>query len=145
MEAVGICGSDIHAVHGKHPFMSFPIVLGHEATGEVVETGKDVTSVAVGDRVIYRPQKICGECLQCRTGHYNICDRLEVLGCQDTGCLLYTSSVLHQKHRRKGSHFLTSEKNRLEEWTTALQTAQEQELRSFVLSLYFVCFYRQKT
>lgn len=85
VEAVGICGSDIHAVHGKHPFMSFPIVLGHEATGEVVGTGKDVTSVAVGDRVIYRPQKICGECLQCRTGHYNICDRLEVLGCQDTG------------------------------------------------------------
>ena len=85
VEAVGICGSDIHAVHGTHPCMSFPIVLGHEAPGEVVETGKDVSGVAVGDRVIYRPQKICGECLQCRTGKYNICNHLEVLGCQDTG------------------------------------------------------------
>lgn len=85
VKAVGICGSDIHAYYGKHPFMSFPITLGHEATGEVVQVGADVTNVKVGDRVLMRPQKVCGKCRMCREGRYNICKTLEVLGCQCTG------------------------------------------------------------
>lgn len=83
--AVGICGSDIHAYYGRHPFMSFPIVLGHEAAGEIVKVGKAVLSATVGERVVYRPQKVCGTCFQCKEGRYNICKELEVWGCQDTG------------------------------------------------------------
>ena len=48
---IGICGSDIHAYYGQHPFMSFPIRLGHEASGEVVEIGKNVHGLKKGDLV----------------------------------------------------------------------------------------------
>lgn len=85
IHAVGVCGSDIHAYYGEHPFIHCPIVLGHEATGEVVKTGGNVTQVKPGDRVVYRPQKICGECSLCKEGRYNVCKELAVWGCQDTG------------------------------------------------------------
>ena len=85
VKAVGICGSDIHAYYGKHPFISFPVVQGHEATGEVVEVGAEVRELKVGDRVLLRPQKACGKCRMCREGRYNICKTLEVYGCQDVG------------------------------------------------------------
>jgi L-iditol 2-dehydrogenase len=85
VRAVGICGSDIHAYYGKHPFISCPIVMGHEAAGEVVELGAGAEGLAVGDRVVLRPQQVCGTCLQCRSGHYNICNHLKVLGCQEAG------------------------------------------------------------
>lgn len=85
IKAVGICGSDIHAYYGKHPFISFPVVQGHEATGQVVEIGSEVTNLKVGDRVLLRPQKVCGKCRMCREGRYNICKTLEVYGCQDVG------------------------------------------------------------
>ena len=85
VHAVGICGSDIHAWHGKHPFISCPIVTGHEAAGEVVELGANVKNVKIGDRVVIRPQSIDGSCLLCKEGRYNICNSLQVLGCQITG------------------------------------------------------------
>ncbi len=85
VKAVGICGSDIHTYHGAHPFVHTPIVLGHEATGEVVELGADVDSLSIGDRVIMRPQRTCGKCRPCEEGRYNICKHLDVLGCLSTG------------------------------------------------------------
>ena len=85
VHAMGICGSDIHAYHGRHPFISCPIVMGHEAAGEVVEVGGAVKDIKVGDRVVMRPQDYCGECRPCRDGRYNICNVLRVNGCQFTG------------------------------------------------------------
>ncbi len=85
VHAIGICGTDIHAYYGKHPFISCPIVLGHEATGEVVELGDAVSGFALGDRVVLRPQSVCGECLPCVEGRSNICNSLRVNGCQFTG------------------------------------------------------------
>lgn len=82
---VGICGSDIHAYYGKHPFMSFPIRLGHEMSGEVVEVGAEVEGIKVGDLVTAMPQEFCGECEPCKSGRYNICDTLKVIGCQSPG------------------------------------------------------------
>ncbi len=82
---IGICGSDIHAYYGKHPFMSFPIRLGHEMAGEVVEVGSAVKNVKVGELVTAMPQEFCGECEPCRSDRYNICDTLEVIGCQTPG------------------------------------------------------------
>ncbi len=82
---VGICGSDIHAYYGKHPFMSFPIRLGHEMSGEVVEVGADVKDIQVGDLVTAMPQEFCGECEPCKSGRYNICNTLKVIGCQSPG------------------------------------------------------------
>lgn len=82
---IGICGSDIHAYYGKHPFMSFPIRLGHEMSGEVVEVGAAVKGINVGDLVTVMPQEFCRRCEPCRSGRYNICDTLEVIGCQTPG------------------------------------------------------------
>ncbi len=85
VRAVGICGSDIHTFHGKHPFVHPPLVLGHEAAGDVVGLGKNVDSVAIGDKVVLRPQRTCGICRPCRRGRYNICEKLNVLGCLSDG------------------------------------------------------------
>lgn len=83
---MGICGSDIHAYYGKHPFMSFPIRLGHEMSGEIIEIGSEVTEdLKPGDLVTIMPQEYCGECGPCRSGRYNICNTLNVIGCQTPG------------------------------------------------------------
>lgn len=83
---MGICGSDIHAYYGKHPFMSFPIRLGHEMSGEIIEIGSNVKEdLKIGDLVTMMPQEFCGQCEPCRSGRYNICNTLDVIGCQTPG------------------------------------------------------------
>jgi len=79
----GICGSEIHAYHGTHPFRVPPVVSGHEFAGVVVEIGKEVKSVSVGDRVTVEPHYGCGVCKSCQAGHYNICKEKKVLGTQE--------------------------------------------------------------
>ena len=80
----GICGSDVHAYYGKHPFISCPIVPGHEFVGIVEQVG-DGTKDLLGKRVTVLPSLVCGECYNCRTGRFNICDTLRVIGCQAPG------------------------------------------------------------
>jgi L-iditol 2-dehydrogenase len=82
---IGVCGSDIHVWHGKHPYTAYPVVQGHEVSGEIVSLGVGVTQVAPGDRVTIRPQVTCGACRPCREGRYHICDHLKVMGFQTTG------------------------------------------------------------
>ena len=57
---IGICGSDIHVYHGKHPFTKYPVTQGHEVSGEVVKTGDAVTEFHVGQKVTIEPQVYCG-------------------------------------------------------------------------------------
>lgn len=76
VKACGICGTDIHAFHGKHPFITLPIVLGHEFSGVEVESGR---------RVVVEPSIVCGKCYNCKNGRYNICNELKVIGCQLDG------------------------------------------------------------
>ncbi|MGB5951994.1 MAG: alcohol dehydrogenase catalytic domain-containing protein, partial [Ornithinimicrobium sp.] len=78
---IGVCGSDTHAFHGRHPHIPIPYLPGHEATGVVTEVGDGVTSVAVGDRVVVEPTLPCWECKQCLGGSENLCERLEFFGC----------------------------------------------------------------
>lgn len=80
VKAAGICGSEVHAFHGKHPFRIPPVVSGHEFAGVIVETGSRATKYRVGDRVTAEPQYGCGECPACRSGRYNICEKKQVLG-----------------------------------------------------------------
>jgi L-iditol 2-dehydrogenase len=79
-EAVGICGSEVHAFEGTHPYRKAPVILGHEAAGVVAEIGRDVTRFQVGDRVIVDPQWTCGTCAYCRAGDINLCPTKRVLG-----------------------------------------------------------------
>jgi 2-desacetyl-2-hydroxyethyl bacteriochlorophyllide A dehydrogenase len=84
---VGICGSDLHALAGLHPFVSLPCVPGHEVVGVVDQAGDGVTGLAPGTRVVLEPNLVCGECAYCRSGRYNICERLKVVGCQTEGAM----------------------------------------------------------
>jgi len=76
LEYVGICGSDVHYFEtgaiGDY-VVKPPFVLGHEAGGTVVETGKNVTNLSIGDRVALEPGKTCGKCEMCLSGKYNLC------------------------------------------------------------------------
>jgi S-(hydroxymethyl)glutathione dehydrogenase/alcohol dehydrogenase len=72
--ASGICGSDLHILHGRSVIDSFPMVLGHEGAGVVEEVGDGVTSVAAGDHVVLALYGPCGTCDQCRTGRFVLCD-----------------------------------------------------------------------
>lgn len=79
----GICGSEIHAYHGTHPFRIPPVISGHEFAGIVVETGKKVSKFSTGDRVTVEPHYGCGVCKACKSGKYNICRDKKVLGTQE--------------------------------------------------------------
>ena len=76
LEYVGICGSDLHYYEtgaiGDY-VVNPPFVLGHEPGGTVVEVGKNVKHLKVGDRVALEPGKTCGHCEFCKTGRYNLC------------------------------------------------------------------------
>ena len=85
MKRIGICGSDIHVNHGKHPYTNYPVVQGHEVSAEVAEVGNKVTNCRVGDKVTIQPQVVCGKCYPCTHGMYNDCETLKVMGFQTTG------------------------------------------------------------
>ena len=82
---IGICGSDVHVYHGKHPYTSYPVVQGHEVSGVIEAVGDGVVGLRPGDKVTIQPQVACGECYPCRHGDYHICDNLRVMGFQTTG------------------------------------------------------------
>ena len=82
---IGVCGSDVHVNHGKHPYTSYPVVQGHEVSAQVVEVGSAVTTVVIGDKVTIQPQVVCGKCYPCIHGMYNVCENLKVMGFQTTG------------------------------------------------------------
>jgi L-iditol 2-dehydrogenase len=69
----GICGSDLHAFRGQHPFRKPPVVLGHEVAGTVVLAGSDVRDFRPGDPVTVMPLVACGDCRLCRSGRQNLC------------------------------------------------------------------------
>ena len=82
---IGVCGSDIHVFHGKHPATPYPVIQGHEYSAIVEAIGKNVTKVKPGMKATARPQLVCGECGPCKRGQYNACQKLKVQGFQAPG------------------------------------------------------------
>jgi L-iditol 2-dehydrogenase len=83
--ATGLCGTDNHYYYsGKNGIFTItdPLVLGHEAAGEVIEVGSDAASFGLkpGDRVAVEPQRLCGQCKLCKDGKYNLCPSLKFTG-----------------------------------------------------------------
>lgn len=84
---VGICGSDVHAYHGVHPFIDLPVVPGHEVVGIVEEVAEDVVELSPGQRVLLEANLVDGTCPHCLAGRYNQCEHLIVVGCQTSGAM----------------------------------------------------------
>lgn len=79
IEAVGICGTDYHIFEGKHPFLAYPRVIGHELSGRIAEGPHQ------GELVVINPYISCGTCRACSRGKPNCCTRIEVLGVHRDG------------------------------------------------------------
>ena len=86
IQRIGVCGSDVHVYHGKHPYTSYPVVQGHEFSATVEAVGEGVQGLKPGMKVTSMPQIVCGECAPCKRGDYHICDKLKVQGFQAPGC-----------------------------------------------------------
>ncbi|MEM9258315.1 MAG: alcohol dehydrogenase catalytic domain-containing protein, partial [Bacteroidota bacterium] len=82
---VGICGTDLHAYAGNQAFFSYPRILGHELSAEVLEIGENEQGLVPGDRVIIMPYLSCGICIACRQGKTNCCTNIQVLGVHTDG------------------------------------------------------------
>ena len=86
IRCIGVCGSDVHVYHGKHPYTIYPVIQGHEFSAVLEVLGEGVTGLKLGCKVTAVPQLVCSECAPCRRGDYHICDRLMVRGFQAPGC-----------------------------------------------------------
>src|SRR5689334_7431998 len=72
--ATAICGSDLHLFNGFVPSMESGDILGHEFMGEVVDVGRGVKNLAVGDRVVVPFPIACGACGACHSGLFSLCE-----------------------------------------------------------------------
>jgi 2-desacetyl-2-hydroxyethyl bacteriochlorophyllide A dehydrogenase len=81
MHAAGVCGSDLHAAHGRHPFVSLPYRPGHEVVGVIETMGSAAEGFTPGQRVIVTPYLPCWKCKMCTSGRENLCENLGFFGC----------------------------------------------------------------
>src|SRR5690606_1372996 len=80
VHAAGICGTDLHIIKDEYP-CDYPVVMGHEYSGTVVETGSEVTRFRVGDRLASLTAVVtCGKCPYCREGLLMLCDQRKSIG-----------------------------------------------------------------
>ena len=79
---VGICGTDYHIFEGKHPFLEYPRVMGHELAVELLEPA---AGLAAGAVCVVNPYVACGACVACGNGKPNCCVRIAVLGVHRDG------------------------------------------------------------
>jgi alcohol dehydrogenase/L-iditol 2-dehydrogenase len=89
VKAVGVCGSDIHMWHENQSWqIKLPVVLGHEFCGYVAQVGERITGFQVGDRVACETAaEVCGQCVYCLSGNYNLCPHRKGYGNQIDGAM----------------------------------------------------------
>lgn len=82
---IGICGSDPTIYKGLHPYVSYPLVPGHELSGVIDAVGSNVPSSRIGQRVTIIPHKVCDHCAMCAQEIYNFCEELKCTGAEADG------------------------------------------------------------
>ena len=80
VKTVGVCGSDLHGYTGQSGRRKPPMIMGHEATADVIALGSGVENLEIGDRVAIQPVQFCGYCSQCMAGNQNICENRSIMG-----------------------------------------------------------------
>ncbi len=85
--AVGICGSDVHGYTGESGRRVPPMVMGHEASGRVIEVGSNADKDLIGQNVVVQPFVYCGQCDYCRAGTINLCRERQFLGTSQSGAM----------------------------------------------------------
>ena len=101
--AAGLCHSDLSVIDGNRP-RQMPMVLGHEAAGEVVELGPGVKDIAVGDHVVFSFVPICGHCMPCMTGRPALCEN--GVKANNNGVLLGGGIRLRDQHQNNIHHHM---------------------------------------
>src|SRR5258708_20602887 len=101
VKAVGVCGSDIHMWHEHQSWsIKLPLVLGHEFGGVIAAVGSEITGFKPGDRVVCETAaSICGQCVYCLSGKYNLCPNRKGYGALADGAftryVLARPQILH--------------------------------------------------
>ena len=101
--AAGLCHSDLSVIDGNRP-RQVPMVLGHEAAGEVMELGSDVTNLAVGDHVVFSFVPVCGHCMPCMTARPALCEN--GVAANNQGVLLGGGTRLRDKQNKPIYHHM---------------------------------------
>lgn len=101
IEHLGICGSDVYFYESGQcgpDMLPFPIILGHECAGTVVEVGSEVTTLKVGDKVCLEPGIPCGKCEYCKSGRYNLCQQVDFMAAPPDYHGALKEYVVHPEH-----------------------------------------------
>jgi 2-desacetyl-2-hydroxyethyl bacteriochlorophyllide A dehydrogenase len=93
VHAVGICGADLNGYMGVSDKREPPLIMGHEATGEVIAIGHGVPESYLGKRFVIRPNVVCGTCKQCRSGYANLCKNRYLIGVKAPGAMAERVSI----------------------------------------------------
>lgn len=93
IKRIGICGTDLHAYAGNQAFFTYPRVLGHELSAEIIEIDQNEHQLKPGDPVVIMPYLSCGKCIACRNGKPNCCTNIRVLGVHTDGGMQEIISV----------------------------------------------------
>lgn len=83
----GVCGTDVHSFMGSNANTIYPLIVGHEAVGTILEVDANEQGLQVGDRVVMEPYIGCGTCYACRRGKYNCCKNLKTRGVHFDGMM----------------------------------------------------------
>ena len=87
VKRIGICGSDPTIYRGLHPYVTYPLVPGHEISGVIDAVGENVPADRIGERVTVIPHLVCGKCDACANKIYNFCEELRCTGAEADGAM----------------------------------------------------------
>lgn len=126
--ACGICGTDLHILHGEYP-ADFPLIPGHELAGTVAAVGPGVDDLRTGDRVCVDPNIVCGRCGYCRAGKVHLCETLDPIGVKrDGGFAEYCAAPRSQVYR-VGEHVALSHAAMVEPLACTLRGIEQAGIR----------------